>query len=127
MSDIKTWKERVADLHGAYAGHSPMQHYSDYVQAEISELRARVIELETSVDHWKAARNNALAAGDILLGELTACRSEMAALEGQQGEPVAWMTEDGRVCTHETKNNGMHKRTSESYSIPLYLAAGARE
>ena len=49
----------------------------------------------------------------------------LAAIEADRqarGEPVAWMTEDGRVATSETKETSMPKVAQESFKIPLYTA-----
>lgn len=42
------------------------------------------------------------------------------ALQRREQEPVAWMTDDGRVCTSETKATSMPKQVASSFSIPLY-------
>lgn len=82
----------------------------------------------------KAAGNNELAqAQELLAAERkahaetnTALTAEITRLEAQlaaaapAAEPVAWMTEDGRVCNVKTKADAMHASTAESYSIPLY-------
>jgi hypothetical protein len=42
--------------------------------------------------------------------------------DGGKGEAVAWMTDDGRVATDETKTMAMHGSTAKSFHIPLYAA-----
>ncbi len=53
--------------------------------------------------------------------------SWQAALESVQqpdqvAEPVAWMTEDGRVATSETRNTAMASSSVKNFNIPLYTA-----
>lgn len=49
---------------------------------------------------------------------LRECMSEILGM--QQGDPVAWMTEDGRVALARTKEEAMPSSAKESYNIPLY-------
>ena len=44
------------------------------------------------------------------------------ALEQQQveQEPIAWMTEDGRIATDATKQSGMASTSKPNFSIPLF-------
>lgn len=42
----------------------------------VAALQARVAELEKDVIHWKEARQNAMAAGELMLAELEALRSK---------------------------------------------------
>ena len=45
------------------------------------------------------------------------------AASAEQPKPVAWMTEDGRVSTDDTKQTCMPSAVKSSFTIPLYLAA----
>lgn len=150
MSDIKKWSYRV----GFDASEAENRHA---IFAEIDDLRARVAELESELtSHVEAAElvqrltreldvliNGAEAARQASLCDIVSqLKAKLAALEGQQGEPVAWMHDKaGRVdVVHKDVRNlwlragkpsGFYKEKVpcpvEHYTIPLYLAAGARE
>lgn len=66
------------------------------------------------------AMENADSQGWLLLSDL---RTRLQALFTQTQEPVAWMSDDGRVCTAQAKVN-MPSVVCETYHIPLAKAIG---
>jgi hypothetical protein len=63
------------------------------------------------------------------IGQLIAGYRELLALRSAtpMPEPVAWMTEDGRVASDETKRTAMARVSKAVFCIPLYTAPPARE
>ena len=49
-------------------------------------------------------------------------REAVAALEAETGEPVAYMTHDGRVSMRSTVESSMSSSSREVFTIPLYTS-----
>ena len=52
--------------------------------------------------------------------EEDAALSLLQSLQPITQEPVAWMTDDGRVCSDSTKDGAMANSSKPSFHIPLY-------
>jgi hypothetical protein len=81
--------------------------------AHIAELQAQITSAN---DAWME-----------LYGALTKRYEELESqlAEDKKGEAVAWMTDDGRVATDETKRTAMPTASREAFHIPLYAHPAA--
>lgn len=65
-------------------------------------------------------RSIRVEAGSPLAVHIDFARAIEAAVLAKLGEPVAWLTDDGRVCVAETKHTAMHARVAAFFDTPLY-------
>ena len=79
--------------------------------------------LEDETKPPKQAKHYFTIGGKQAADFLMDCFEKNTAAPVQAQEPVAWMTEDGRVSTAETKNTAMASTSRPVFNIPLFLAA----
>jgi len=103
--------------------------------AQLNEVRLREALLKTQdnlshliyhgMEQW--AKDEANKAYELVEQALSAPpnRADLDAwVENQFGEPVAWMKQDGSVCSLAFKNDPPHAEYASLFTIPLYAKKG---